>query len=101
LKSSRDGYIHVITNKHIAGVVAESQLHTRNDYGVVRIILKGVTGVIENDDVEEFTARFQRRIKQDFIEPKYLGKGDMYHGVNCKYDIQKKEFLCHSKRAGK
>jgi hypothetical protein len=94
LKSSSDGYIHVITNKEMGRYVAESQLHTFDDYGLVRINPKGITGVVEEDDEEEFVPEFQSRIKQDFIEPIYLRVGNMYHGKNCRWDKKEKEFLC-------
>jgi hypothetical protein len=75
--SACDGYIYVLTTKDIAGYVAKNQLGVRDSFGLVRIDPKGVTGAVENDNVAEFTAPYQRRIRQDFIEARHIKLMDM------------------------
>lgn len=70
--------IFVLTNKQVAGQVALSQcgLH---DYALFSIDAKGIHGEIENDNVAECTAQFQRMVHQKKISPSYLNMLGCWH----------------------
>ncbi|MDP3697451.1 MAG: hypothetical protein Q8R55_05535 [Candidatus Taylorbacteria bacterium] len=78
LKASPDGYIYLVTRKNIANYVVKNQLLLNNSYGLIRVNSKGITGCIENDNVGEITAKYQRRVKQAIIAPEYLRLVNMY-----------------------
>ncbi len=79
LKASTDGYIYLLTTKDVALYVAVNQLCILDDYGLVKIDPKGITGVVEDDNVAEITACYQKRVKQALIESKYIKRINMYH----------------------
>jgi hypothetical protein len=72
LKASKDGYVYLITRKDVAPYVAVFQLGMCNGYGLIKVNSKGILRVVENDCVGEYSAPYQRRVKQDVIKPKYL-----------------------------
>ena len=71
LVADAEGYIFAFTDLLIANTLAKDQIFT-DRYCVFRINRKGVTGEIMPDNVAEFSAPFQRIIKQKRIEAKYL-----------------------------
>ena len=64
-------------------------------YAIFEIDRKGITSKIERDDVAESTASFQRIIKQDRIEPKFI------HFVTIKRTSLSKPTVWDYKRGGR
>jgi len=78
LKSSDEGYIYLLTNKDVAWHVAPYQLGYMESYGLLEINPGGITSPIEDDNVAEVTAKYQVRVKQNIINPKFVKYINMY-----------------------
>ena len=78
LKASFDGYIYLLTRKDITNYVAVRQLGIIDSYGVLKVDSKGITGIVEDDNVAEFTAKYQRRVNQKMIKPEFIKPVNMY-----------------------
>jgi hypothetical protein len=73
IKADEEGNIFAFTEMIVANEIAKNQVFTER-YCVFRISRRGIKGEILKDNVAEFSACFQRIIKQDHIEPKFLRK---------------------------
>ena len=62
----------MLTRKDIADYVASNQLYLRGSYGLVEINPKGIAGIVEYDNVAEYPAKFQRRVRQSVIKPEFI-----------------------------
>jgi len=71
LMSNEDSEIFSFTNMNVANTIARDQVFLF-EYAVFKIDPLGITGEIAMDDVAEFSAAYQRIIKQSHIEPNYL-----------------------------
>jgi hypothetical protein len=78
LRSSSDGYIYLLTNLDVADYVAVNQLANYKQYGIVSINGKGIFADLEPDLVNEITAKYQVKVKQELIETRYLKGVGMY-----------------------
>ena len=78
LKASFDGYIYLLTRKDITNYVAVRQLGIMDSYGVLKVGSEGITGIVEDDNVAEFTAKYQKRVKQEMIKPEFIKPVNMY-----------------------
>ena len=78
LNADEEGYIYLLTNKNIAGYVAKNQLGYRGSFALLQINSKGIDEKPEMDNVGEYTAQYQRRIKQSLIETKYIKLENMH-----------------------
>jgi len=83
LKASEDGYIYLLITKDndVVHSVALNQISAFKNYGLIRIDSKGITGAIENDDVAEYTTRYQRRVKQQLVRPEFIKILNMYKAI--------------------
>jgi hypothetical protein len=79
LKADQDGYIYLLTSKKIAAYVAKNQLFYNSHFALLEINAKGIEAVIESDNVAEFTAPYQRRVKQPLIKPDFIKLVNMYN----------------------
>ncbi len=85
LKASDDGYIYLLDNEGVATLMA-SRLHepfVEHSYAFLEISTDGINGEIEFDESgldldTKYTNKYQYRVKQAVIEPKYI-KGIMKH----------------------
>ena len=77
IKAGEDGYIYVLDTKDWNGYLALNQLFL-TDYAVFSINPKGITDELEPDNVAEFSAKHQFRIKQPLIEKRYIKFLNMY-----------------------
>lgn len=72
------GQIFVMTDKRCATSIAVSQCGYE-DYILLEINSKGITGKIEMDNVAESTAEWQRIIYQEVIDPRFIKVLGGYH----------------------
>ena len=85
LKASEDGYIYLLDNEDVATYMAR-WLHEpilEPSFAVFEISSDGIHGEIEFDegglDLDtKYTNKYQYRVKQEVIEPKFI-KGTMKH----------------------
>jgi hypothetical protein len=81
LKAGEDNYIYLLTSKEVAAYVAKFQLGYTENYCVLEIDPYGINRNIEDDNVGELTAPYQKRIRQNIIMPEYIELEDMYKFV--------------------
>lgn len=79
LHAGEEGYIYLLTRKDISGYVAVNQLGIMDSFALLEIFPEGIHADIEPDRVAEFTAEWQVRVKQDFIDAEFIEIEDMYH----------------------
>jgi hypothetical protein len=72
LKAGDEGYIYLFTEKDVATYMAKNQLGFTDSYQLLEINPKGIEVSLEADNVGEFTAKYQVRIKQKVILPEYI-----------------------------
>lgn len=73
LIANQEGYIYLLTNKEVAGYVALNQLGCYSNYFLLEINEEGLDVITEPDLVGEITAKYQVRIKQEVLHPKFIG----------------------------
>jgi hypothetical protein len=93
IKANKAGEIFVFTDLIVCNEIAKNQVGA-DHYDLFRIYRRGITGAIERDNVAEFSASFQRIIKQDCIKPRFLKfEGDFetihYHATPFDYFLGK------------
>ena len=66
IAANKHGEIFLFTNRIVANTIARDQVFT-NRYTVFEINPDGITGTIIADKVSEFSASFQRIVKQDYL----------------------------------
>ena len=71
IAANKHGEIFLFTNRIVANTIARDQVFT-NRYTVFEINPDGITGTIIADKVSEFSASFQRIVKQDYLAPEFL-----------------------------
>jgi len=91
IKADEEGNIFVFTDMIVAEEIAINQVGA-SVYAIFEIDRKGITGKIERDNVAESAASFQRIIKQDCIEPKFI------HFVTTKRTLHSKPTVWDYKR---
>lgn len=84
LNGTVEGQIFVMTDKRCAPSIAVTQCGYE-DYVLLEINSKGITGKIEMDNVAELTAKWQRIIYQKVIDPKYIRPLGIYKVSISKY----------------
>ena len=71
IKANEYGDIYVFTDMLVADTIAKNQIFTKR-YSVFEINRKGIKVKLIPDQCAEFSQGFQRIIKQNEIDPKYL-----------------------------
>ena len=71
IAANKHGEIFVFTNIIVANTIARDQIFT-DRYTLFEIAQNGITGTIIADKVSEFSASFQRIVKQDYLAPEFL-----------------------------
>lgn len=71
IKANEDGDIYVFTDMIVADTIAKNQVFTAK-YSVFEINRKGIGVKLMPDDCGELSQAYQRIIKQNKIDPKYL-----------------------------
>lgn len=79
LHSDKEGYIYLLTRKDVAGYVALNQLGFMDSFALLEISENGIIAKIEDDNVAEITAKWQKRVKQEQIKPDHIKFENMYH----------------------
>lgn len=77
LKADEEGYIYFLTSKEVTAYVAYNQLFLEK-YALIKIDSRGLSSQPELDLVGEITAVYQRRIKQELIEARFLKLINVY-----------------------
>jgi len=71
LRANDDGEIYLFTELVIANTLAVNQVCLR-EYALFQIDPEGITGGLHKDDVAELSAPYQRIVRQDGIDPRYI-----------------------------